>query len=134
MEASSVSRRLLARAVVPNWAWWRLPLLLRMYVGTVVLVAFAFTCFAASQTTWHASDAWRFALLLGCGMVSVAATPRTAYSQGGMTRDFLTVWVLPVAILLPPVYAMLTPIPLQVLTQWRVLKGVLYRRVFTAAA
>jgi diguanylate cyclase (GGDEF)-like protein len=42
--------------------------------------------------------------------------------------------VLPVAILLPPVYAMLTPIPLQVLTQWRVHKGVVYRRVFTAGA
>ena len=52
-----------------------------------------------------------------------------------MTRDFLTAWVLPVAILLlPPVYAMLTPIPLQVLTQWRVHRGVVYRRVFTAGA
>ena len=51
-----------------------------------------------------------------------------------MTRDFLTVWVLPVAILLPPVYAMLTPIPLQVLTQLRVYRGVVYRRVFTVAA
>ena len=67
-------------------------------------------------------------------MVSVAATPRTAYIPGGMTRDFLTVWVLPVAILLPPVYAMLTPIPLQVLTQLRVHRGVVYRRVFTVAA
>jgi diguanylate cyclase (GGDEF)-like protein len=51
-----------------------------------------------------------------------------------MTRDFLTVWVLPVAILLPPIYAMLTPIPLQVLTQLCVHRGVVYRRVFTAAA
>ena len=42
--------------------------------------------------------------------------------------------MLPVAIVLPPVYAMLTPIPLQVLTQWRVHKGVVYRRVFTAGA
>jgi diguanylate cyclase (GGDEF)-like protein len=67
-------------------------------------------------------------------MVSVAATPRVAYLKSGMARDFLTVWVLPVAILLPPIYAMLTPIPLQVLTQWRVNRGVVYRRVFTAAA
>ena len=51
-----------------------------------------------------------------------------------MSRDFLTAWVLPVAILLPPVYAMLTPIPLQMLHQWRVHKGVVFRRVFTAAA
>ena len=79
------------------------------------------------------ADAWRFALLLGCGLVSVAATPRMAYLQGGMTRDFLTVWVLPIAILLPPVYAMVTPIPLLVLTQWRIHRGVVYRRAFTAA-
>ena len=133
MEASSVPRRLLARVEVQNWAWWRLPLVLRCYVGTVVVAAVAFTCFAASQTTWHATDVWRFALLLGCGLVSVAATPRMAYLQGGMTRDFLTVWVLPIAILLPPVYAMVTPIPLYLLTQWRVHRGVVYRRVFSGA-
>ena len=51
MEASSVSRRLLARVTVRNWAWWRLPIVLRCYVGAVVLAAFGFTCFAASQTT-----------------------------------------------------------------------------------
>ena len=51
-----------------------------------------------------------------------------------MTRDFLTAWVLPVAILLPPVYAMIAPIPLQVLHQFCVHKGVTFRRVFTAAS
>jgi diguanylate cyclase (GGDEF)-like protein len=66
-------------------------------------------------------------------MSCVVATPRIAY-HGGMTRDFLSAWVLPVAILLPPVYAMLTPIPLQILTQLRIHKGVVYRRVFTVAA
>ena len=100
----------------------------------VPLVALGLACYAGSQTVWRTSDLARFLLLLGCGMVSVAATPRTAYIPGGMTRDFLTVWVLPVAILLPPVYAMLTPIPLQVLTQLRVHRGVIYRRVFTVAA
>ena len=134
MEASPVSRRLMARVKVRNWAWRDLPLPLRCYVGAVVLVAFGFTCYAASQTTWYAPDAWRFALLLGCGLVSVAATPRMAYLQGGMTRDFLTVWVLPVAVLLPPVYAMLAPIPLQILTLLRVYRGVVYRRVFTVGA
>jgi len=51
-----------------------------------------------------------------------------------MTRDFITVWVLPIAILLPPVYAMVTPIPLYVLTQMWVFRGVVYRRVFTVGA
>ena len=134
MKASSVTRAILARAAVKNWAWWRLPLLLRAYVGSVVLAAFGFACFAAVQTTWSGADAWRFALLLGCGLVSVAATPRMAYLQGGMTRDFLTVWVMPIAILLPPVYAVVTPVPLLVLTQWRIHRGIVYRRAFTAAA
>jgi diguanylate cyclase (GGDEF)-like protein len=133
MEASSVPRRLLPRAIVQNWAWWRLPWLLRGYVGAVVVAALVLTCFAASQTTWHTADLWKYLLLLGCGLVSVAATPRMAYLQGGMTRDFLTVWVLPVAILLPPVYAMVTPVPLYLLTQWRLHPGVVYRVVFSGA-
>ncbi len=108
--------------------------MLRCYVAAIPLVALALICLAASQTTWNASDVEKFLLLLGCGLVSVAATPRIAYSQGAIVRDFLTVWVLPVAILLPPVYAMVSPIPLLILTQWRVHRGLVYRRVFTAGA
>jgi diguanylate cyclase (GGDEF)-like protein len=134
MEASSVTRRLAGYAVVRDWAWWQLPLVLRGYVGAVPITALGITAYAASQTAWAADDVLKFVPLLICGMVSVAATPRVAYLKAGVTRDFLTAWVLPVAILLPPVYAMLTPIPLQVLTQWRVHKGVVYRRVFTAGA
>jgi diguanylate cyclase (GGDEF)-like protein len=134
MEASSVTRRLTARAAVRHSAWWQLPVLLRIYVGALPLAALALTCFAVIQTSWHGADLVKFSLLLVCGLVSVAATPRVAYLHSGMARDFLTAWVLPVAILLPPVYALIMPIPLQVLTQWRVHKGILYRRVFTTAA
>jgi diguanylate cyclase (GGDEF)-like protein len=132
MEASSVTRRLLGRAVVRNWAWWRLPWVLRCYVGAVPVISVAFTCYALSQTSWHAADLLKFLLLLSCGLVSVAATPRIVYLKSGMVRDFITAWVLPVAILLPPVYAMLMPIPLYALTIWRAGKGVIYRRVFSA--
>jgi diguanylate cyclase (GGDEF)-like protein len=134
MEASSVTRRVLAGADPRRWAWWQLDWALRCYIGVVALAFTALTCFAASQTTWHAADLRKFALLLGCGLVSVAATPRTAYLKGAITRDFLTVWVLPVAVLLPPVYAMVTPIPLFLLTQWLVSRGLVYRRVFSVAA
>jgi diguanylate cyclase (GGDEF)-like protein len=133
MEASSVTRRVLTSLAVRRWAWWQLDWPLKSYVGGLTIAFVALTCFAASQTTWHASDLRKFALLLGCGLVSVAATPRTAYLKGGVTRDFLTVWVLPIAVVLPPVYAMVTPIPLFVLTQWLVSRGLIYRRVFTVA-
>jgi diguanylate cyclase (GGDEF)-like protein len=134
MRASSVTRRLLASAVVRDWAWWRLPALLRIYVGVVPATALAAIVVAASQTSWRVDDLVKFLLLVGCGLISVAATPRIAYGQGAIVRDFLTVWVLPVAILLPPFYAMVTPVPLLILTQWRMHRGVVYRRVFTASA
>ena len=134
MRASSVTRRLVAHAAFWDWAWWQLPLVLRLYVGAVPVTAVALIGYAASQTTWTMADLGKYFLLLGCGLVSVAATPRTAYAQGALVRDFITAWVLPVAILLPPVYAMVTPVPLLMLTQWRIHRGVIYRRVFTAAS
>jgi hypothetical protein len=103
-------------------------------VGLVVVTATGFACYAASQTTWHSADLVKYSLLLGCSIVAVVGKPGKAYRVGGLTRDFLSAWVLPVAILLPPVYAMITPIPLQILTQMRVQKGVVYRRAFTVAA
>jgi diguanylate cyclase (GGDEF)-like protein len=107
---------------------------MRWYVGAVPIVALAAIGLTASHMSWHVTDLGKFFLLLGCGLVSVAATPRIAYGQGALVRDFLTVWVLPIAILLPPFYAMVAPIPLLILTQWRVHRGLVYRRVFTAAA
>ncbi len=134
MEASSITRRVVAWADFRNWAWWQLPWPLRSYVGLVPVTAFALIGYAASQTTWHSGDLVKFLLLLGCGLISVAATPRIAYTQGALVRDFITVWVLPVAILLPPVYAMVAPIPLLAMTQWVIHRGVVHRRVFTACA
>ena len=134
MKASSVTRRVLASADARKWVWWQLDWPIRCYVGVLTLAYIALTCFAISQTTWTGADLRKFALLLGCGLVSVAATPRMAYIKGGLTRDFTTVWVLPIAVLLPPVYAMVTPIPLLLLTQFWVARGVVYRRVFTVAA
>jgi diguanylate cyclase (GGDEF)-like protein len=134
MKAPSITRRVLAYVDVRTWAWWQLPGLLRAYVGLVPVTAFALIGYAASQTTWRSADLVKFLLLLGCGLISVAATPRIAYTQGALVRDFITVWVLPIAILLPPVYAMVAPIPLLAMTQWLIHRGVVHRRVFTACA
>jgi diguanylate cyclase (GGDEF)-like protein len=138
MRASSVTAspaaRLAAGLSVRDWAWWRLPGLVRAYIAAVPVAALALVAVAASATSWVPGDLVRFGLLLSCGAVSVVVTPRVAYLESGLVRDFLTAWVLPVAILLPPVYAMVIPAPLLVLTQWRVHRGAVYRRVFTGAA
>jgi diguanylate cyclase (GGDEF)-like protein len=134
MKASFITRRALGHASVRTWAWWKLPWPLRCYVGAAPLAMVALIAYAIPRTTWYAADLWKFLLLLGCALVSVVATPRNAYLKSGMVRDFITAWVLPVAILLPPVYAMMMPIPLYLLTQWRSPYGFVYRRVFSAAA
>ena len=133
MGASSITRRLVVCANLRSWAWWQLPGAIRAYVAAVPLATSVLLGFAASRATWHPEDAAKYLLLLACGLVSVAATPRIAYVSG-MTRDFITVWMLPVAILLPAVYVMLTPIPLLALTHWRISRGVVHRRVFSAGA
>ena len=58
---------------------------------------------------------------------------RRARTQG-VSKDVFAVWELPVAILLPPFYALLAPFLRLALTQWRVRQIRLYRRVFTATA
>jgi hypothetical protein len=90
MEASPVTRRLLARAAFWDWTWWKLPPVLRFYVGVIPVAALTLIGYALSQTTWTLADVVKFLLLLGCGLISVAATPRTAYVQGTLTRDFIT--------------------------------------------
>ena len=77
MSASSVTRRVVTSAL-RDTAWWQTPWRLRVYVALVPLAALGLASYSASQTTWHTSDLLKFILLLGCGMVSVAATPRTA--------------------------------------------------------
>ena len=121
--------------MVRDWPWWQLPPLLRWYVATPIAAWVAVAVILAMRTDWRSSDLLLFALLVGCGSISSASTPRSAYtSGGGVTRDFSSIWVLPTAILLPPIYALVVPIPFIAVMQLVVHRGVVYRRVFTAAA
>src|ERR1700755_850922 len=113
MRASSLTSRLKRGVMVQNWIWWRLPLLLRIYVGAMPVAAVAAIGVAAAYTDWRLSDLAKFLVLVTCGMISVASTPKIMYRVGGgVTRDFSSIWILPTAILLPPVYAALVAIPI----------------------
>jgi len=120
--------------MVQNWLWWRLPLPLRIYVGFMPVAAVAVIAVAAAYTDWRLSDVAKFLVLVTCGMISVASTPKIMYTVGGgVTRDFSSIWVLPTAILLPPVYAALVAIPIVATLHIFVHRGVPHRMVFTAA-
>ncbi|WP_283137833.1 GGDEF domain-containing protein [Rhizohabitans arisaemae] len=102
-------------------------------MGAVVsLHLFAIGLFAA-QTELRWRELLTFVALTICGAVCIEATRRLGM-PAGVSRDLLSAWWLPAALLLPPVYALLAPVPLQILLQLRVRPTMLFRRVFSAAA
>ncbi len=119
---------------VREWAWWKLPPRLRTYVGAVAGLAGLVVLVVAVRTDWHLADVEKFLLLVCCGTISMASTPRFMYTYSGVTRDFSTTWVLPTAILLPPIYGALIAIPIVATLQFYVHHGIFHRRVFSAAA
>lgn len=114
------------------WPVWELPRWLASYI-VVVVAAYLVVLSVVSQ--FYALSPRQFvvlAALLLCGGATVELTKRSG-ENAGLIRDIYGVWELPLAILLPLVYAMLVPILRLGLTQWRVRRIPLHRRVFTAA-
>src|SRR5579875_3225850 len=89
------------------------------YVTAVLAYDFALIGWGLARTPLRASEMLLFAALLTCGAICIEATRRLGMSAG-VSRDLLSVWWLPIALLLPPVYALIAPIPLGALVQLRV--------------
>lgn len=134
MTVLSLDHRLRSALAWRDWPLLQLTPPVRCFIIGVSAGAATAIGYAAAHTTFVGHQFVSFAILLCCGLASVEATRRIDYTQGGLVRDLLTVWCLPVAILLPPFYALVVPGPLLALTQLRVHRGLIYRRVFTAAA
>src|SRR6516162_9752751 len=121
------------RTAVRDWPLWSLPRWLTVFVLAVIALDVVAIAVAASFVTISAPDLLLFGLLLGCTALAVEMS-RRAGEHGGMIKDVQGVWELPIAILLPPLYALIAPIPRLALMQWRVRRAPLYRRVFSAAS
>jgi diguanylate cyclase (GGDEF)-like protein len=127
-------RRLLRRTTaIGRWPLWTLPRWLVVFILTMIAVDLAAIGVAASVTTIRAHDLALFGLLLACTAASIELTKK-AGEQGGVTKDVQGVWELPIAILLPPLYALIAPIVRIALVQARVRQAPLYRRVFSSAS
>jgi diguanylate cyclase (GGDEF)-like protein len=118
---------------VRAWQLWALPRWLVCYVLAVVAVYAVAIGVAASSTSWPPRDLAVFGLLLACSAASVELT-RRAGENAGLIKDVFGVWELPVAILLPPMFALIAPICRIALQQWRIRRTLPHRRVFSAAA
>ena len=115
------------------WPLWELPRRLAVYVAGVIITYLAAISIAASQTTFRLHDLELFGLLLAFGAASIELTRRSG-EPAGVIHDVYGVWLLPVALFLPPVYVLIAPVSKLAFTQWRTRQTVLHRRVFTAAA
>lgn len=110
-----------------------MPLPLIGYILSVLTAYAGLAGWEAGRTPLRAWDVALFAALMVCGAVCVEATRRLG-QPAGVSRDLLSAWWLPVALLLPPLYALIAPALLGLLLYLRVRRGPVYRRVFSSAA
>jgi diguanylate cyclase (GGDEF)-like protein len=121
------------RSSVRSWKVWTLPPLLRSYVAGACGAWAVATLTGLTVTRFRWSDMLTFLIIVGCGAIGVEATHRQGEPAGVAAKDLLSAWYLPIALVLPPVYVLLAPVPLLVLTQFRVRPGPVYRRAFSVA-
>jgi diguanylate cyclase (GGDEF)-like protein len=117
---------------VRTWPVWELAPWLRAYIAAVVLVDLLAIGLAARVGLGSGRDLALLAALVACAVATIEVT-RRAGENAGVIKDVQAVWALPVAILLPPVYALVVPILRLALAQWRLRRFPLHRRVFSAA-
>jgi len=74
-----------------------------------------------------------FAALLGAAVICIEAMRRLG-QPSGVSRDLLSAWWLPIALLLPPLYALLAPFVIGGVLYFRAGRLPVYRLVFSSAA
>jgi diguanylate cyclase (GGDEF)-like protein len=123
------------RRAVRGWPVWQLKPWLVVFIGVVSVVYLGAIVVAVTAMPWPEPlrNLWLCGVLLLCTAGTVELTRRGAGENEGLIRDVYAVWELPLAILLPPVYALLVPIFRLTLAQWRIRRSPFYRRVFSAA-
>jgi diguanylate cyclase (GGDEF)-like protein len=118
---------------VRSWPFWRLPRTLAAFVAAVILADLAVFAAGAAAVPVSSRDLGIFGLLLACNAATVELTRRSSEPEGHF-KDVHAVWELPAVILLPLPYALLIPAVRTALTQLRIRRTAVYRRVFSAAA
>jgi diguanylate cyclase (GGDEF)-like protein len=118
---------------IQAWPISELSRSLIVFIVVVVLVDVAGIAVGAAVLPVRTHDLIVFGVLAACNAATVELTRRSSEPEG-VIKDVHTIWELPVVVLLPFVYALLMPIARLALTQWRVRRAPIYRRVFSAAA
>jgi diguanylate cyclase (GGDEF)-like protein len=110
-----------------------MPTSLIVYVLAVLACDLALTGWELASTPIHGSDVLLFGSLLAAAVTCIEALRRLGQPTG-VSRDLLSAWWLPIALLLPPLYALLAPFVIGAVLYVRAQRMPLYRRMFSSAA
>ena len=121
------------RSPLRDWPVWQLPRWLATYITAVIAAYAAAVAAALAATPVRPGDLRLCAVFISCGAASVELT-RRAGEREGLARDVYAIWDLSAALLLPPLYALLIPLPRAVHNEWRIRRTLLHRRTYSTAA
>ena len=121
------------RSPLRSWPVWQLPRWLAVCVTAVIAAYTVAVAWALVSGQVRSGDLRLCAVFVGCGVASVELTRRSGEREG-LARDVYAIWDLPTAVLLPPLYALMIPLPRAVLTEWRIRRTLLHRRAYSTAA
>jgi diguanylate cyclase (GGDEF)-like protein len=110
-----------------------MPTSLIVYVLVVLACDMALIGWELAGTPPRAGDLLLFGALLAAAVICIEAMRRLG-QPSGVARDLLSAWWLPIALLLPPLYALLAPFAVGAVLYASARRIPLYRRVFSSAA
>ncbi len=110
-----------------------MPTSLIVYVLVVLACDLALIGWELTATPPRAGDLLLFGALLAAAVICIEAMRRLG-QPSGVSRDLLSAWWLPIALLLPPLYALLAPFVIGAVLYLRARRIPVYRRVFSSAA
>jgi len=117
---------------VRAWPVWGLAPWLRTYIIVVLLADLLAVGLAVRVGLGSGHDLALLAVLVACDAATIEVY-RRAGENAGVIKEVYGVWELPIAILLPPIYALTVPILRHALAQWRIRQFPPHRRAFSAA-
>ena len=110
-----------------------MPTSLIVYVLVVLACDTALTGWELAGTPPRTGDLLLFGALLAAAVICIEAMRRLG-QPSGVSRDLLSAWWLPIALLLPPLYALLAPFAVGAVLAARARRIPVYRRMFSSAA
>jgi len=116
-----------------SWPLLAMPASLIVYVLAIGACDLALTGWELAGTPPRAADLLLFGALLAAAVICVEAMRRLG-PPADLSRDLLSAWWLPIALLLPPLYALLAPFVIGAVLYLRGRRIPVYRRVFSSAA